>query len=84
MRPSNTVSKHPLPYMSYRSFQVFKISASEFDTVSMPGRTRACADEFLAMVTVKCFFFNYWELYYSKYNYKNYIWMHQLINKENG
>ena len=30
---------------------MFKISASEFCTMGMPKRKRACADEFLATVT---------------------------------
>ena len=34
-RPSNTVVKCPLPGDYYESFKMFKISPSEFDTVSM-------------------------------------------------
>ena len=51
MQPCDTVAKRPLPCTSYGSFKMFKISASEFRTVGMCRRMRACRDEFLAMVT---------------------------------
>ena len=59
MRPCDTVAEHPftlcikrpLPYASYGSFNFFKISTSEFDTVSMRSHIQTCVDEFLAMVT---------------------------------
>ena len=41
----------PLPCASHGSFEMFKISASEFGTVSMRSRIRACVDDFLATVT---------------------------------
>ena len=37
--------------MFYESFKMFKMFASEFGTRSMHRRMRACADEFLDMVT---------------------------------
>ena len=40
----------PIPCESYRSFKLFKISASDFDTVSMCRRLSACAYEFLTKV----------------------------------
>ena len=53
MRCLDTLVKCPLPCPSFGSFKMFKISVSEFCTVSMHRRIRACADGFLAMVT-KC------------------------------
>ena len=52
MRPYDTVVKRPLPCASYGRFKMFKISTSEFGTVSMRRRIRAYIDEFLATVTV--------------------------------
>ena len=46
----NTVAKHPLPFASYGNCKMFKISDSEFRTMDIHRRMRACADEFLAMV----------------------------------
>ena len=40
----------PLPCTSYGNFKMFKISTSEFGTISMHRWFRACKDEFLAMV----------------------------------
>ena len=51
MPTCDTVAKHPLPCASYRRFKMFKISASEFGTVSRHRQMWACTDEFLAMVT---------------------------------
>ena len=39
------------PCTSYRSFEMFKISAPDFGTVGMFRRKRADADKFLATVT---------------------------------
>ena len=41
----------PLPSASYRSFKMFKISASDFGTVGERRQKRPCADNFVAMVT---------------------------------
>ena len=45
------VVKCPLPCVSYGSFEMFKISASDFGTVGMHRCKQACADKFLATVT---------------------------------
>ena len=47
MRPWESVANRPLPCMSYRSFKLFKISASDFGTLG----TRFRAYEFLPMAT---------------------------------
>ena len=52
MRSCDTVAKCSLPCAFYGSYKMFKILASEFGTVSMCRRMQACADEFLATVTV--------------------------------
>ena len=52
MRPCDTVANCSLPCVSYGSFKLFKMSASDFGTVGMGRSKRACADKFLAtMVT---------------------------------
>ena len=51
IRPCDTVTKVLLPRVTYGSFKRFKISSSGLLTMSMRRRMRACADEFLAMVT---------------------------------
>ena len=51
MGPCDTVAKHTLPCVFKESIKMFKISASEFDTLGMCRRMRACTDEFLATVT---------------------------------
>ena len=51
MPPCETVSNCPLSCSSYRSFEIFEVSASDFDTVSMCRRFRACMYEFLTIVT---------------------------------
>ena len=51
VRPCESEAKCPLPCESYGSFKLFKISASDFDTVSLCRRFRACAYEFLTTVT---------------------------------
>ena len=45
-----SVVNRPLPCASYRSFKMFKISASDFGTVGMHTRKQACADKFLATI----------------------------------
>ena len=44
MRPCNTVAKCILPCVSYGSFKMFKISATEFHTMGICRRMRACTD----------------------------------------
>ena len=51
MPPCDTVVKRSLPCASYISFKMFKIYASEFGTIDMRRQVRACANEFLAIVT---------------------------------
>ena len=51
MRLCESVANHPLPYVSYASFEKFQISTSVFGTVSMSRRFCACTYEFLALVT---------------------------------
>ena len=41
---------HPLPCTSYQSFNIFEVSASDFGTMSMRRRFRACTYEFLSTV----------------------------------
>ena len=41
----------PLPCASYGSFEMFKISASDFGTMSMGRQKQACTDRILATVT---------------------------------
>ena len=48
MRTCDTVVNHKLPCVSYGNFKMFKISASEFGTLSMRRQVRACAAELLA------------------------------------
>ena len=50
-RPSKSVSNCPLPCESYGSFKLFKISASDFSTMSIRRQFRLCTYEFLATVT---------------------------------
>ena len=51
MRPCESVANHPLPCMFYVSFKQFKISTSDFGTMSMCRRFRACTYELLTVVT---------------------------------
>ena len=48
VRPCESLANRPLPWESYG---LLKISASDFDTVSMCRRFRAYAYEFLTMVS---------------------------------
>ena len=50
MQTCKSMANCPLPCMSYRNFKMFKISASEFGSLHMRRRMRACTDEFLATV----------------------------------
>ena len=45
------MANRPLPCVSYGSFKMFKISASDFETVGMCRRKRACSHNFLTTVT---------------------------------
>ena len=45
------MAHRPKPYVSHRSFEMFKITTSEFGTVGMCRRMLTCTDEFLATVT---------------------------------
>ena len=51
MQIFDTMAKGSLPCVSYTSFKMFKISASEFCTMNIRRHMQACVDEFLAMVT---------------------------------
>ena len=51
MRPCDTVANIHYLAVSYGSFRMFKISTSEFGTVSMSRQMQECTDEFPAMVT---------------------------------
>ena len=51
MAPCDTVVKCPIPFASYEILKCFKISTSEFGTVGMGRRIRACTNEFLATIT---------------------------------
>ena len=51
MPSCDTVAKCPLPCTLYGSCKMFKIFASDFGTVGMSRRPRACAHEFLTIVT---------------------------------
>ena len=51
MQTCESLVNRLLPCRSYGSFEIFKISASEFGTVSMRRSFRACAYEFLNTVT---------------------------------
>ena len=41
----------PNPYAAHRSFEMFKLSASDFGIMSMNRRKRTCTDKFLAAVS---------------------------------
>ena len=51
VQPCKSVVNSPLPCESYGSFKRFKISASDFDSVSMHRRFCTCAYDFLTTVT---------------------------------
>ena len=51
VRPFASVMNRLLPCKSYGSFKLFKISASDFNTVGMRRRFYACTYKFLTMVT---------------------------------
>ena len=50
-QPCKSVVNHPSPCASYQSFRIFEVSVSDFGTVSMRRRFRACTYEFLSMIT---------------------------------